>query len=446
MGAAIVILVVLALVASWAAAVIPMENATTTVDTDGRYLMIEAKTPLYYGAHGFAIASVLAAGLLAAFIGGFKTLSLTVRLAFYVLLLTAASWAVIAYTPEELLSSEIFGSTGPFTWFTLIFVMAGMDRRIWVYIDPVLRGLTYLSLALAVRTLISSPYHSFVGYSRYVLYAQLLTWLGGWTLLTATRLRGFRLLARAIPLMAGISMAICAQSRSWTILCCLLGAAFILLRSREHGSTLSGARTLAMACTLGAAAGAFVYTTMPHTFGASVSGLVGRIDQDTRTGQYGAFFEVVPVTDLLLGRGPKGTWYWPGFGEYQFFDNGFLWALFIGGIPTLLSYVTILLWPAIRALRHRPAGGDAAAVCLLLLAILALAGLSTFSPPSMGINGVLLSLWAGRCHLFLAERSERVCLVRRSTTGLRSPVLAIEKFRRAKFTDSSARGCQLGNS
>ena len=404
--ALVLVLVVLALVASWVAFVHSVENSEVNVDPAlDKLVMTRITAPLDYAAHGAAIGSVIVAGLLAALLGGFRSLGGGVRLALCVLSATAAIWAVVSYAPREILSAAIFGATGPFVWFSLVFVMAGTDRRIWSYIDPVIRVLSYTTTGLAIRTLMASEWRHYYGFSKYTAYAILLTWLGGWTLLTATRMRGFRLMARASPQIVAMLMAICAQARSWTILSLLILAAFILLRSREQGSAVSSIRALIMGCVLALAAAASVYATIPRTLIDSAQGLSARLDEDTRSGQYTEFFAVVPVADLLLGRGPKGTWYWRGFGEYQYFDNGYLWMLFVGGVPTLLCYVPIVVWPAIRAIRLNPRGADGAAVCLVLLWGLALTGLSTYTLPSTTFNSLLVSLWAGRCHLLLAENA-----------------------------------------
>jgi hypothetical protein len=163
---------------------------------------------------------------------------------------------------------------------------------------------------------------------------------------------------------------------------------------------------------------------MPGKLDAAADGLSARILEDTRSGQYVDFFSVVPVTDLVLGRGPKGTWYWPGFGEYRFFDNGYLWILFEGGVAMFVCYVTIMVAPGVRAVRRKPAGDDAAAVCLILIWGLALTGLSTFTGPSVTIMDLLICIYAGRCHRFLAGARKReqidraqMCSLAHAATG-----------------------------
>ena len=72
-----------------------------------------------------------------------------------------------------------------------------------------------------------------------------------------------------------------------------------------------------------------------------------------------------------------------------------------------VCYVAIVVAPAVRALTRKPAGDDAAAVCLILIWGLALTGLSTFAGPSVTIMDLLICIFAGRCHLFLAEARKR---------------------------------------
>jgi len=394
------------LAASWVAAVALAESAGPDF-----VINFEVRPPLFHPAHGLALLSVTAAGMLAALRGRFRLLTIEGRIALVVSVAGAAVWAASSYTLEELLSPVIFGATGPFVWFTLVFVLVGTEHRVWVVIDPVIRLLAYATSGLALWTLVHSASSTYVaGFTKHTQYSILLMWLGGWTLLSATRLRGWRLVARATPFVVLILTAIYSQARSWTILALLLGATFVFLRAREQGSTLGGARTVVMICVLAVVAGAIASRTI---LSGTIEGFANRFDDDTRSMQYLDFFSVVPVSDLLLGRGPKGTWYWYGVGDYQYFDNGLLWMLFVGGVPTLLSYVAIVVWPAIRAFRKNLRGQDAAAVCLVLFWGVALTGFSTYTLPSVAISSYLVSLWAGRCYLILAESDLRTERIRR---------------------------------
>jgi hypothetical protein len=402
---AIAALIVIGLASAWLASVSSVENSVSLVGSDGKPMLELVKTPLYYGAHGLAICSVIAAGLLSSLYGRWSTISLGARLAFYVLILEALVWAAIAYTNDELLSSKIFGATGPFVWITLLFVVAGTDRSLWVYIDPAIRTLAYASSALAIRTLITTGYTPYHGFTKYTFYTLSLIWLAGWTLLSATQIRGWRMLPRTLPFICLMPVAVCSQTRSLILLSCLLVILFVALRARERGSMAHAVPVLISISILGCGAAVLIHSIVPQTMNASVSSLSARLQDDTRSGQYTDFFSTVPVSDLLLGRGPTGTWYWTGFGEYQFFDNGYLWMLFIGGVPTLICYFRIVIWPAIRAVSIKPRGADGAAVCLAVLWGISLTGLSVFILPAVDITSYVISLFVGRCHLLLAERS-----------------------------------------
>src|SRR5947209_20608689 len=66
---AIAALIVIGLASAWLASVSSVENSFTSVDWDGKLLLQPVKTSLYYGAHGLAICSVIAAGLLSSLYG-----------------------------------------------------------------------------------------------------------------------------------------------------------------------------------------------------------------------------------------------------------------------------------------------------------------------------------------------------------------------------------------
>jgi hypothetical protein len=407
LDAVITLLVPLGLLFACVSAVLSVETAVVVVNADGRRSLMEAKSALYYAAHAAEIAAMMGAGVLAVICGRSRTLGIGARIGLYVICTASVVWALVAYKPEEIFSSDIFGATGPFVWLSLLVVAAGADRRIWLYLDRAIVWLAYGAAALSVRALLQPGYAYYLGYSKFIMCATLLTWLGGWALLTATRLSGWRLLLRCVPAAALLPVAVAAQARSWSLIAVLLFAAFVVLRARERGDLLSGVRSLAVGLAIVAALGAVFYAAAPRTLGDAAAGLVARATDDTRSLQYVAFFNNVPVTDLILGRGPKGTWYWPGFGEYKYFDNGFLWTLFQGGIPMLSCYIAIIVWPAVRAARGRSSGQSAAAAFLVLLWALCMTGVSTFILPSVGISSYLVSLFAGRCWLFLAESRAR---------------------------------------
>ena len=424
LDALITVLVPLALVCAWIASVASVETATVAVDADGHRTLIEAKSAIYYAAHAVDISAVMDAGILAVICGRSRRLGIGARIGLYVIFAASIMWTIAAYQWTEVFSTQIFGGTGPFVWMTLLAVTASADYRVWTYLDRTIRWLAYASTALSVRALLEPGYGYFFGYSKYIMCAVLLTWLGGWTLLTATHLTGWRLLVRCLPAAVLLPVAIAAQARSWTAIAVLLFVAFVMLRARERGNLMSGVRSLALGLVIFAVVAAVFFAAAPRTLDQATAGLAARVSDDTRSQQYVDFFQNVPVTDLILGRGPKGTWFWPGYGEYQYFDNGYLWTLFQGGIPMLASYIAILIWPGIRAARRMPSGMNAAAALLVLVWALCMTGVSTFVLPSVELASYVVSLFAGRCWLFLSENRAREHLARDSEPLFAPPEMA----------------------
>jgi hypothetical protein len=391
-----------ALVASWAAMMVVAETAGGLDNT----VNFESRSPIYYVTHGLGLLSVLAAGALAISRGRLFLVRRISRIAFVALVVLAITWAVASYPVDELLSTAVFGSTGPFVWLTLIFVLAGTDRRVWRLNERVIQILAYVTAAVAAVNLLHSEDTVYVlGYTRNTVFCVMLMWLGGWSLLSAIELRGWRLLARATPVLLLFLTAIQSQARSWVLLAFMVSATFLILRGRQQGSLLLGVRNMVLA---GALTVLVVFALSHTVFNGALEGIAQRLADDTRSTQYRDFFSVVPIRDLALGRGPTGTWYWYGVGDYQYFDNGFLWMLFIGGLPLFISYIIFVLWPAVGALQAKPKGSDAAAVWLVFLWGVALTGLSTYTLPSVAFTSYIVSLYAGRCHLIVAEHDFRL--------------------------------------
>lgn len=406
--------VILGLLSGWLSAVLPILYSVTFADADGNMVLQVQKPSLYYVAHGVAIATALGAGLLAAMCGRGKMIGISGRFAMGMLFLTALSWAIYAYSADEIFSRAVFGATGPFVWLLLLMVLAGTNLKVWEATDHVQRLLAYATAVLAFRELFTSHFVRYQGYTRYTGYTLLLMWLAGWTLLTSTRTRGLRLFLRFLPFVALVLTSVCSLSRSWTLLSCLLFGTFLVLRAREQGSPARALRTLFAICILVILCSALVLALLPGTVEGGVEAFKARLLEDTRTSQYRAFFRVVPLSSLLIGTGPRGTWYWQGMGDFQYFDNGYLWMLFIGGVPTLAAYFLIVIRPAFHLVRDLPACADGAAVVLILFWALALTGVSTFALPGTSVISMMVCLWAGRCHALVRER--RMMRLRESTS------------------------------
>jgi hypothetical protein len=137
-------------------------------------------------------------------------------------------------------------------------------------------------------------------------------------------------------------------------------------------------------------------TRLARLFELSFLGLAERIGEDSRTGQLAAFFSDVPATDLLLGRGARATWNWPGMSPRWAggTDVGYLSLLFFGGVPLLAAWCAVHLGPPLRVLRS---GDDGARLACAAIVLLWGARMLSSSFPSLALDYEVVLLCVGAC-------------------------------------------------
>lgn len=389
------------LLGAWVAWVVTAQSIGTTAGEG--VVGPGEKSSLYYMAHGFGLVSVIAAGTIAGVRGQYRRLDSFTRSTFWILQLTALVWALVSYGFADYVSFKAFGATGPFVWFSTVLIFAGMDKKVWPLVDKVVFGASIISAGLATVSIATTHRDITERWlSTPVYYMVLLMWYGGWTLFSFTRYQRVTHFWRFIPYVVFICLAVFTKTRSWFLMSFFLLVAFFLLNkpAGENGGAVFAHRLKSLFVLLIALSvlGLFLKDLLV----ASFTDFEDRALQDTRSGQYVQFFEDVPVSDLLLGRGPNGTWDWNGK-DYQYFDNAVLWMAFIGGIPTALSYLALIILPGIKSLGSGSPEINASAVLLLLWG-LACIGFSTYSNPSLTPYSYLLCLLAGRCLGSLANQ------------------------------------------
>ncbi|MBJ6751621.1 hypothetical protein [Geomonas anaerohicana] len=389
------------LLGAWAAWVVTAQSIGTTAGEG--VVGPGEKSALYYLAHGLGLLCVLAAGTIAAAKGQYRRLDPATRCIFWILQLTAILWALASYGVADYTSFKAFGATGPFVWFSTVLIFAGMDKRVWPIVDKVVFGASMVSACLATVSIATTHRDITQRWlSTPVYYMVLLMWYGGWTLFSFTRYQKVNHFWRFIPYVVFICLAVFTKTRSWFLMSFFLLMSFFWLNKPAGGKERSFlAHRLKSLLVLLVALSMLGFFLQDLLVGAFMD-FQDRALQDTRSGQYVDFFADVPLSDLVLGRGPNGTWDWNGK-DYQYFDNAVLWMAFIGGVPTALSYLALIILPGLRCLGSESLEINAAAVLLLLWG-LACIGFSTYSNPSLTPYSYLLCLLAGRCLGFLAER------------------------------------------
>lgn len=403
-----------AILGAWIAWVISAQSVGTTA---GEGIVDPGQKPIYYYlCHGAGLMAALAAGGLAARNGQYRRLDPVTRRAFWMLQLTALAWALLTYSIADYISFKAFGATGPFIWFATVLIFAGMDQRIWPVIDKVVFFVAGASALLAIISILTTHRDITQRWlSTPVYYMVLLMWFGGWTLLSFIRNQTLKESWRILPYIVFILLTIFTRTRSWFVMSIFLLMAFLVLNKPSSKSSTSSLAHRVKSLAIFAAAVLVIGFFLQELLVSSFTAFGDRVLEDTRSGQYIEFFADVPVSDLILGRGPNGTWNWNGR-DYQYFDNAVLWMAFIGGIPTAVSYLMVIILPAFRALGARSVEVNASCTLLLFWG-LACTGFSTYSNPSLTPHSYLLCLLAGRCLNTVAERRRARVTVAAPATG-----------------------------
>ena len=361
-----------------------------------------SSTPLSLLKLAAAIAFI-SAGLLAMFDGGIRVLSLKNRFLLALSVLASFCWAVLVYAPTEV-EIAVRQPTSPLIWLTLIGLFVGTRDDTWWVLQPVLRAITYLTIPPALWCMFSlHHYGRFNGPNAPIQFLSLLFWLGTYNLLSARAESIWQILIRGLPVGVCIVLALFTQSRGWLILCIF---SFVLLIIREARLNPETFRKQVVKLSIFATLLflAFAYSLAVY-YPTALTGLLGRITENTRTEQYRTFFAQVPLQDLLLGQGPKAGYRWGRDAHYQFFDNQLIWILFIGGIPMLATYLALIVFPGIRLFQKARTRDEFAAGGVLVLWSLAALGLSTYSGIGLFAQHYFVIALAGFAHQRIPSRA-----------------------------------------
>jgi hypothetical protein len=250
---------------------------------------------------------------------------------------------------------------------------------------------------LSFFTIDVEHYARFAGISPQIINTNVLFWFGVFLLLEPGNSSRGSSPVRLLPLAVCLLLALFTQSRGWTLLCILTMGSRLF---GTTGSTNSGStkRTpswwqLAWFMILIAAGGWF----LEERLSPALSGLKERLTEDSRSGEYVIFFSQIKIEDLILGKGPQAS-YDREEEKSQFLDNQFLWILFIGGLPALLCYSSLVLWPGVRPFLLRQASRNRGLGIILILWGLAMVGASTYFNIGTSVENFLIILVAGKCH------------------------------------------------
>jgi len=359
-----------------------------------------------------AIYAALVCGILAGtmylFSGGWTSVGVGARLAFVVMVVWMVAHAIATFYEVPPIPAELRGAKGPLVWVSCVILFAGTDKRAWRVFCRLIYIFAYLTAGIVLLNILSFGrfFSQFQAVWFFRGYLHILLWTAPWILLTIkdAEIPLSRLAVRAFPFAVLCLACFLSTGRSWTIIA-MLYTVVVLLKFRKllQGKPLM--KYLLVVCILLLMVmGLRLFSGQIHS---SFFLLSERLWTDTRTGQLVEFFSQVSIRDLVIGTGPRGTWWWDGQ-DYPYIDGSYILMAFNGGLPLLVSYLVIMVLPALRVLRTRPSWDYVAPAVVLLFWALALTGLSTYTNPTVSIEHYILCIYAGRCLSYLYNRRNRL--------------------------------------
>lgn len=395
---------------SWLAAVLLALSTSMGFEFEGSYehrFFVVDKTIYYYMTHGLSIFFVVISGLAALLNKNYRVMPSNSVIAFMIMQVFGFGWFISVYCFSELYTlKDAVGSTGFMVWLSTILVFSAVDPKAMRMIERKLPIIVYVTLAIFILGILFNEYVRIPGASKELRLYLILWWFAAWFFLHERRNTFFWVMMRQVPYMILLLGSLYIQSRSWL----LLTLALIVLR-RMYIVDIYSPRMKVFMNIVNAIIAMIGFLGMVLFFGdiliEASNGFIDRIFEDSRSNQYQYFFESVSPSDLILGLGPEATWYWPGRGEYQFFDNGVLWMLFIGGMPIAFSYLYFIITPGFLAVRRlNYSKNDLSVATLIVLYLLMLLGLATYTSPSVSIQSFIMYMFVGNCYWLLMNNKE----------------------------------------
>jgi hypothetical protein len=294
---------------------------------------------------------------------------------------------------------ELFLPKGPLTWLSLIGVFPGAHPGRFRLL---LRAFTGLALGGAVAALVSIGDSPSAGRMEALWHllapTQVLLVTAPFCVLAASGAPARRQALTILPFVVLVLVSVLTVTRSFVLVsvawCILLPFAPRLIRRQaaEPGSASSipfwvvfGGGLLVLCLFLGSG-----------YLSESVSSLTDRMAEDTRSAQWVSFADQGMLSSLLLGKGPRGVWFWKDQ-DYLYVEGGWPTMAFTGGIPLVLGYACLITLPAVRCLKRSSNGAMLGVTATLIFWAIAQSGLAVFLSPSSTVIHLIIVLMAGCC-------------------------------------------------
>ncbi len=352
----------------------------------------------------FALALFVCAGLLKVLQSERPRLPIVISILMVGMLCYGFIWVLLGLDPSEY--TYVLGSNGPLTFLMCLGIYAAFDATLW-------RALRWLSFLIAYWAAALGGYYSlqlslkgnFIGATPMNQHFQVAFWLGLCALLLAGSSGWKSRLAAIIPVALCVPMGILMASRSFALLATIaIVLGFINVFQSPLKQSLVKAVILGLFCLALVAAGVWLLSLVAP---ARVEALQGRLLEDTRSSQYSEFFNQVPVTGLITGLGPKATYTYDNDPNYSYIDNQFLFILFKFGLPVLIGYCAVVIYPGLCLCLTAANRQERLLGLFFVLWVLAALGVSIYHNIHNNLPNLIAVLLAGRCFSLLALKQRR---------------------------------------
>jgi hypothetical protein len=391
----VALIVILAVVLDWFSTLLNWLGAELTLSGEkGLFQMNYEEPTLARAMRLLALLLFVGAGLLSALQPRRARLPRLAAFLLYPMLACCTLWTLIGYEPSDYIEHLLS------TWHPLVFVMclgifAGLDRSLWKLAHPLSLGLAYGSMALGCYyTARYSTMGQFSGVNPMVEYLQLTFWLSLGAVALNSSTRSWLYLAPLLPLASCIPMAMMIGSRSFALLCAAGLAAGLFYALQRFIRSSRRSLIVVLVCTSLVGAG-FIWA-LAVAAPENLDALQHHLFEDTRSSQYRDFFEQVSLLRLVPGLGPNASYIYGDRGNYGHIDNQFIFIAFKLGLPVLLGYGALVLWPGLTLLFTARNQSQRRIGVLFAFWTLATLGLSIFHAVAPNPENFLIILLAGR--------------------------------------------------
>jgi hypothetical protein len=355
------------------------------------------RSALFYVPHAIQFCSMTAAGLLAFAAQLRQRRQNELIHPFCFLVLVTAVVVLRGYSLADLASTKIAHFSGPSVALISMLAFVTVSQAGWKTVRPFLVSLTWiLSLAILVGIATDPISNRSDAVSALGLSANALNLFSIWYLLSSKPRRRMSHYLRWIPLLISLLATLLCQTRLYLV---ITGAGLLMYVYRSQVSQGSFVRKTLVIIVGGFILAVGAATVLSETatgglFGQAGLAFLGRLAEDTRTGQLTSFFQDLSLRDFVIGRGSMATWNWNGVVWEGATDVGYLSLVLFGGLPLLVAYVFVHVVPAVRALRNNASAETTAAALIVLLWAIRM---FSSSYPSTVPEYFLVVLCLGRC-------------------------------------------------